>query len=397
MSRSVVVGFVCAAFSLSLAACAPEGAGAYDGRSAERAIENIEPGMLVISEVMIDPVDCPDLQGEWFEVTNLTDSWLQLEGLTVTDSDFYRSTLSKFELAPGGRAVVVQGPKASSCTVGIDAAATFEGDIALNNRGDALHIYNHKTGILIDQTPIFPAEYVVPGSSIQLQPESHDPRANDSLNAWYVGADCPYDAQEPSPGEANRFCDLDAPAPEVGWFGLTCQGYDCEVPPNFDATLHLAEAWDEASERADWAENGGDTVYFSNISMQSRQPVRAGDWFTTGEHIDVHYEFAVPGDWDNDIWDYWVWLDLAYNEGIVDTDSSFGSEELLNRDASLGMLGGIGIPQAIEQLASSDPDFQIYWIRVQKNQGDAEARLVIREADTDRKAIWNVTTGARIQ
>lgn len=396
MSRcSVLTGLLC----LVLSACAPNGAAQFDGRSAERAIENIEPGMLVISEVMIDPVDCPDLEGEWFELTNLTDSWLQLEGLTVTDADFYRSTMTRFELAPRASAVVQRGTDDTSCQSRFDVHAWFEGDVALNNSGDAIHLYNHKTGILIDQTPRFTEAHVVPGSSIQLQPDAHDPRVNDALENWYVGTDCPYDPQEPTPGEANAVCDVDAPAPADGWFDLTCQGYACPLPPTFDLTLHLAEAWEEAGPVVGEVEYGGDTLYFSNMHLDPAQPVRAADWFTAGQTIEASFEFAIPsGDaWGEDGMDWWVWIDVDHSDLIVEDDSSFGDEALLTRDASLGMLGGIGFTEAIQQLAASDPDFQIHWMRVQWTQGDAEARLVIDEHGTGRQAIWNVSTGQRLQ
>jgi len=55
---------------------------------------------LVITEIMVDPQDCEDVEAEWFEVYNNTDDWVDLHGLVVETNGATASTYTNGWAAP---------------------------------------------------------------------------------------------------------------------------------------------------------------------------------------------------------------------------------------------------------------------------------------------------------
>jgi hypothetical protein len=96
-------------------------------------------GDLVITEIMSNPADVSDTQGEWFELYNAGASPIELDGLTVHDTSTSVGTLDfggSFALPPGGYASLARSGSAGFTPDGLYGA------VSLNNGGDELHIRN---------------------------------------------------------------------------------------------------------------------------------------------------------------------------------------------------------------------------------------------------------------
>jgi P pilus assembly chaperone PapD len=64
------------------------------------------PGDIIITEIMHNPNNVPDADGEWFEVYNTTEEFLNMEGWTIQGSDGESFTVSeRFMVPPTGFAV----------------------------------------------------------------------------------------------------------------------------------------------------------------------------------------------------------------------------------------------------------------------------------------------------
>ena len=60
-------------------------------------------GQLVITEIMINPEAVSDTDGEWFEVFNPTELYLELQGLTISDGADEQFTIDgSLTIPPGG-------------------------------------------------------------------------------------------------------------------------------------------------------------------------------------------------------------------------------------------------------------------------------------------------------
>jgi len=108
------------------------------GAPAAQAL-SISLGDLVITEIMSNPADVSDTQGEWFELFNAGSSAIELNGLTVHDTSTAVGTLDfggSFLLAPGSYASLARSGAAGFTPDGL------YGTVAFNNGGDELHIRN---------------------------------------------------------------------------------------------------------------------------------------------------------------------------------------------------------------------------------------------------------------
>lgn len=76
----------------------------------------INPGDLVVTEVMANPAAVSDTRGEWFEILNTSSSTLDLSGLTIADTGSNSHTLTGVTLDSG--ALLVLGRDSDSASNG---------------------------------------------------------------------------------------------------------------------------------------------------------------------------------------------------------------------------------------------------------------------------------------
>jgi hypothetical protein len=163
------------------------------------SVTDLSEGDLLITELMIDPVDCTsEPYGEYIEVFNNTEFEVELTGLKVADSGGTGGAFDAETVAPGGYAVGTRRGFASC--YGIDPDFTFSR--GLNNAGgDSVTLYTSSGTLdVVDYRG-----WTVPaGASLELNAAAYDSTSNDDESKWCEGASAlDSSADLGSPGTAN--------------------------------------------------------------------------------------------------------------------------------------------------------------------------------------------------
>ncbi|MFK8026702.1 MAG: lamin tail domain-containing protein [Gammaproteobacteria bacterium] len=109
----------------------------------------IQPGDLLISEVMANPASVSDLNGEWFELFNTSASSIDINGLTISDNGNNSHQISNggsLHIAPG--AYLVLGRNGDITNNGGYVADYVYTNFTLNNTIDQIVISNSNTDIV---------------------------------------------------------------------------------------------------------------------------------------------------------------------------------------------------------------------------------------------------------
>ena len=162
-----------------------------DGCDADCKLEPAQsPGVgdLIITEIMPDPVGT-EKDGEWFEVTNVSNKTVKITGLTIADG--FGSEVIKtagLQLAPGAAFVF-----ASAAGLGAAGKADYVYDytansIQLSNKSDTVRIALGSTVIdtVTYGTSSWPS--IVEGKSLQLSTDAMDATSNNNGLNWCVSA-----------------------------------------------------------------------------------------------------------------------------------------------------------------------------------------------------------------
>ena len=189
-------------------------------------------GDLVITEIMIDPVEVADAFGEYVEIYNPTPDAIALDGFVIGDG-----LADQHTVASGGAAVVAPGAffvLGASADTGINGGVTVDyvyGGFTLDQAADAVEL--SYLGEVVDAVDydwggLFPAPA---GASMILDPLLMDAAANDDGASW-CGSTSPLFqwGDRGTPGEANDSCDCwysDSDADGFGW-DLSCTWVDCD-------------------------------------------------------------------------------------------------------------------------------------------------------------------------
>ena len=168
-----------------------------------------QPGDIVISELMINPSAVDDQNGEWFEITNLTESRLDLSGLQISDDGVDGTTVEgTIEVAPNSYAVFCSNPAPSqnggiSCDGHYLYASTGDG-FALANSSDEINVRN-AAGSMLDRFT-YGEGFAPVGRSIGVRRNQRTPTANDSENAWCSQSGSLPGGDQGTPGAINSNC-----------------------------------------------------------------------------------------------------------------------------------------------------------------------------------------------
>lgn len=166
---------------------------------------------IVVTEIMFDPLAVGDREGEWFELSNLEATPVDLSGWVVRDDHGDRFTIDDLTIPAGGRVVLAEVGDPST-NGGVDAAYVYGTDFHLHNSVDEL-VLETADGVLVDRIRWgtrrgFPDPT---GASIELR----DVTADNALGAnWCVATD-PYGAGDLGTPGVGGPCAPPGPAPQL--------------------------------------------------------------------------------------------------------------------------------------------------------------------------------------
>jgi hypothetical protein len=144
--------------------------------------QDLVPGDLVITEVMVDPENCPDFDAEYFEVYNASGSPIDLQGLEMEINGTVITLSRSYPIPPDTWAVAEywSGATAAGCYAGLVHDFLFDGN-QLPNGGTRIELRN-LTQVLdtVDLTDLARQ----PGAAMTLDPSALDITANDDPSNW---------------------------------------------------------------------------------------------------------------------------------------------------------------------------------------------------------------------
>ena len=198
--------------------CGGTGTGCGDVGGGNDAVvtSNLQPGDLIITEIMYNPAGKPtavaDDQGEWIEVYNPGQKTLDLAGLTLRDNG-----KDKYVIPAGGKTTVaaksyiVLGRSADLTTNGgINVDIVYGSKMTLNNGIDAV-VLETADAVVIDQVAynIALSWPNLSGVSLALSPSFTDAATNDLPDNWCGALSTMADGDKGTPGTINDNCVAD--------------------------------------------------------------------------------------------------------------------------------------------------------------------------------------------
>jgi hypothetical protein len=182
-----------------------------------RGLDELSEGDLVVTEVMQNPAAVPDADGEWFEITNLTGSAVDLQGLEVRDLHTDGFVVSD-SLVVGPSSPITLGAQRDRALNGGAWVTWAWPDFTLANGDDEIVLAYEDTFFDVlawDGGPGFPRPE---GASMALSLSATDALANDLGENWCVGESLLPGGDAGGPGRPNAECAAAAceATPELG-------------------------------------------------------------------------------------------------------------------------------------------------------------------------------------
>ena len=166
---------------------------------------NIAAGELVITEMLIQPGAVPEVDGEWFEIANVSDHEITLDGLTLTNNKAYTHTVNPCEpliLQPGDR--IAMGRNADMTkNGGVALGYSYKNELAMTNAGDQLVL---KAGATEVDSVTWLKGWVAKGQALSLDVTQTTATGNDTQGHWCWSPKKLADGDSGTPGEANPEC-----------------------------------------------------------------------------------------------------------------------------------------------------------------------------------------------
>lgn len=166
-------------------------------------------GQVIVVEMMIDPL-LSDFDAEWFELKNVSDEHLDLDGCRLVDlgvdgDDLLLDNGDPLVIAPGERMVMAKTAD-SAVNGGLqDVAYEFGQGFSLTNTGDVFIL--RCDGVDVDVVEYAPMIWpVAVGVAMQLDPGQEDAAANDAAASWCAATEVYAPMHTGTPGAANPPC-----------------------------------------------------------------------------------------------------------------------------------------------------------------------------------------------
>jgi hypothetical protein len=165
----------------------------------------VDRGIVVFTELMIDPSATPDTSGEWIELYNPTPHAIDLRAWILRDDGADLHAISAMEpvvVPAGGFAVLARsGNPALNC--GISGAYQYS-SFALDDTGDQVVL--EVAGCEVDRLN-YPVSFLgPPGSASNLSPSAFDAVSNDVLTNWCPAVILMSCGDRGTPGVQNTPC-----------------------------------------------------------------------------------------------------------------------------------------------------------------------------------------------
>ncbi|MEQ1570240.1 MAG: lamin tail domain-containing protein [Myxococcota bacterium] len=209
-------GFVSAGWmTLSWVACSRTDAPVFDSDSGGTpSVDSgsvvvataVEPGELVVSEIMPDPNAVDGDFGEFVEVTSLASRALDLVGLTFADDDGDGFTVEGSLVLPVGGRLVFGPSDDASANGGVSVDRSYDVEaFKLGNEGDTVSI--SRGAVPIDVVVYEAVTWgLTEGASLSHDPSALDPIRNDDAQSWCIGQSPYGDGDLGTPGAPNDPC-----------------------------------------------------------------------------------------------------------------------------------------------------------------------------------------------
>lgn len=144
--------------------------------------DQLGAGDLVIHEIMVNPTDCPDENGEYLEIYNNTNDKIELFGLKISDNSQSTEVIKGVTIPANGLVLGVRKPVTTHCYGGLPFDFQYR-DIELGNVGDNLTISNASGTI---DTVDFSTWSVPKGASMALISGNRTSSDNDVEANWCI-------------------------------------------------------------------------------------------------------------------------------------------------------------------------------------------------------------------
>jgi hypothetical protein len=174
-------------------------------------LDDAEPGEVIFSELMINPSVVDDEVGEWVELYNTGDTWLDIGGYSFHDLDFDQFTLlGPIPVGPHAYVMLCANldPRVNG---GVDCDAWFDreisGGLALANKPDEV-VLTRPDNVEIDRL-VYGDEWVdltINGNTISLDPDHMNGSENDDFINWCASTSELPGGDHGTPGAANDPC-----------------------------------------------------------------------------------------------------------------------------------------------------------------------------------------------
>ena len=169
-------------------------------------IEEVELGMLIITEIMPNSEAVEDSVGEWFEIYNNGDRAINLNGLELSGDEGVEHLIDEDHVLDAGEHWVLG--RSGDTDLNGDVAVDYEygTDIQLTNEADAIVL--SAAGAPLDRVAYDETFPLIPGKSMILSPNKYDNALNDLAENWCSALSALPNGDFATPGKMNDDCGL---------------------------------------------------------------------------------------------------------------------------------------------------------------------------------------------
>ncbi|MGK0358471.1 MAG: hypothetical protein ACI9U2_000760 [Bradymonadia bacterium] len=306
-------------------------------------------GGVVITEIMVDPTAVSDAVGEWFEVENVGDAPITLNGWTIDGADGDAHLIeadAPLVIEAGARFIFGRNADAN-VNGGVAVDYQFAG-VSLTNSADRVALLDG-FGDVVDAVSYDPSWPLSSGATLALDPGSIDAMANDNAANWCTGR-APWAmggmaGDLGSPGAENPAC---VPPVELAdWCRLQFP-VDAEVGTGTDVTVYARINEPGITDATDATDIDPAVIVQVGFGVDGSDPaVEPWAWFAAeanagwnaadaGEPGNDEYQATFvapqPGTYDHaarvsvDGGDTWIYCDRAAGEGSDGAEDGYQIE-----------------------------------------------------------------------
>ena len=259
-------------------------------------LADLQPGDLEFVELMYDPTNCSDTDGEYFEIRNFSGETFDLQGLVVTDAQGNSATVTDtLVVGPDDRVLFGHANMDTCYGFPYSLSVPFvQFNFALNNGGDILTLFAGSTVVdTVNYTSVVGGGVDQPNRSIEWDDPTH---------AYICPADglMPNGTDHGTPGTANGLCKSDYDGDYTGtdfYTEFDYGGINLPCPGTVTASYDAWKVWPLTGQivcnaggvplqyniRAQFDEGGSPEV-FGKLWITGMQPVDGDDWTGTLTH-----------------------------------------------------------------------------------------------------------------